>query len=394
VFSGARLGVIRALCLLSFSPLNAVWDGAARHPCYLPTGSSLSSASQRYITNVMVVTERPTSSLSASDRFSFGFMLLLLLLMVLLGLGLPLVAALFTYLALSRLKLPMRGGKSFAVAAFIILLLAAAYALGHFIHETTHALPEIADKAIPSILETAKRQGIQLPFSDYDSLKDLAFDTVKGEVRYLSSFAKFARGATSHMVLLLAGCVVAISLFINPRFDTSPVTVESNLYQDCCAAISRRFSTLYRSFVTVMGAQVIISAINTVLTAVFVLALHLPYAIVIIGVSFLCGLIPVVGNLISNTIIVAIGFTVSPRMAVIALIFLVVIHKLEYFLNSKIVGWRIHNPLWLTLLALILGERLLGLTGMILAPVILNYIKLEASAVKSLGQELAAPQRG
>jgi predicted PurR-regulated permease PerM len=132
-----------------------------------------------------------------------------------------------------------------------------------------------------------------------------------------------------------------------------------------------------------MGAQIIISTINTVLTAIFILALHLPYAVVVIGVSFLCGLVPVVGNLISNTIIVGIGFTISPRMALTALIFLIVIHKLEYFLNSKIVGWRIHNPLWLTLLGLVIGERLLGVPGMILAPVILNYIKLEASHIQT-----------
>jgi len=130
-----------------------------------------------------------------------------------------------------------------------------------------------------------------------------------------------------------------------------------------------------------MGAQIIISAINTLLTAIFVLALHFPYAVVVIGITFLCGLLPVVGNLLSNTIVVAIGFTVSPRTALVALIFLIVIHKLEYFLNSKIVGWRIHNPLWLTLLALIIGERLLGLPGMILAPVVLNYLRLETSRI-------------
>jgi predicted PurR-regulated permease PerM len=140
----------------------------------------------------------------------------------------------------------------------------------------------------------------------------------------------------------------------------------------------------YRSFVTVMGAQILISAINTVLTAVFVMTVHLPYAVVVIGVTFLCGLVPVVGNLISNTIVVAIGFTVTPQMALAALVFLVAVHKLEYFLNSKIVGWRIHNPLWLTLLGLIVGERLLGVPGMILAPVVLNYIRLEASRIEAL----------
>ena len=79
-------------------------------------------------------------------------------------------------------------------------------------------------------------------------------------------------------------------------------------------------------------------------------------------------------------------------MAFGALAFLVVIHKLEYFLNSKIIGYRIRNPLWLTLLALILGERLMGIPGMILAPVVLNYVKLEASRIE-VKSEAALPPK-
>jgi predicted PurR-regulated permease PerM len=333
----------------------------------------------------MAEPQATTRSPNPQTRFSYVFMASLFVLMILLRLALPLIAALFTYLALTRLTFFKRGGKAAALGIFLVLAFGAAYALGYFIRQTVHALPDIADKAIPSIIQTAQDYGIQLPFTDYDSLKDLAFDTVKSEVHFLGSFAKFARGATTHMLFLVAGCVVAMSLFLNPRFETGPPHPPDTLYGQCCQEISRRFATLYQSFVTVMGAQIIISAVNTVLTAVFLLAVHLPYAVVVIGVSFLCGLLPVVGNLISNTIVVAIGFTVEPKIALIALIFLVVIHKLEYFLNSKIVGWRIHNPLWLTLLGLIIGERLLGVPGMILAPVVLYYIKLEASAIRPRG---------
>src|SRR5437899_10894589 len=67
----------------------------------------------------------------------------------------------------------------------------------------------------------------------------------------------------------------------------------------------------------------------------------------------------------------------SPRLAIVALIFLVAVHKLEYFLNSKIIGDRIRNPVWLTLVALIIGERLMGIPGLILAPVVLNYLRVE-----------------
>ena len=317
-------------------------------------------------------------------RFSYLFMLGLLVLVILLQLATPLIAALFSYLALNRLSLSRRGGKWLAVLIFLALLGGIAYGLGFFINHSVRALPEIADKAIPSIIDTARRYGIELPFTDYDSLRDYALDTIKGEVRYLASAARFARGAATYLLFLLAGAVVAISIFLNPHFDLGPpLNNPSDLYSGACTEISRRFQTLYQSFMTVMGAQLIISAINTALTAIFVLVTSLPYSVVVIGVTFLSGLLPVVGNLISNTLIVAIGFTVSPKMALVALIFLVVIHKLEYFLNSKIVGWRIRNPLWLTLLGLIVGERLLGIPGLILAPVVLNYIKLETSRIKS-----------
>jgi predicted PurR-regulated permease PerM len=331
-----------------------------------------------------MIPQRSASGLSSAARFSYWFMLLLLIALIALHLATPLLAALFSYLGLTKLLFTRRGGKWVAIALFIVGIAAAGYALGYFGNQSVKALPEIADRSIPSVITWAKQQGIELPFTDYDSLKDLAFDTAKSQAQYLGSFAKFARGATTNALLMLAGCVVAISLFLNPQFElgSSPHSSRGNLYSETCSEIGLRFRTLYQSFVTVMGAQIVISAINSFLTAVFILILGFPYAIFIVGATFICGLLPVVGNIISNTIVVMVGFTISPKMALIALIFLVVVHKLEYFLNSKIVGWRIRNPLWLTLLGLIIGEKLMGVPGMILAPVILNYIKLEASTFR------------
>jgi predicted PurR-regulated permease PerM len=317
-------------------------------------------------------------------RFSYLFMVATLIVVGWLHLATPLLAALFSYLALALLPLEKRRGKWLAVGLFLVLLAGAAYQLGYFINHSVRAFPEIADKAIPSIIRWAKQYQIELPFTDFDSLKDLAFGTVTSEVNYLGRFAHFARGATTQCVFLAAGCVIAISIFLNPRLELGSQTpaVNNNLYSLCCQEIANRFRVFYRSFATVMGAQIIISAINTVFTTIFVLVVGLPYAVVVVGVTFLCGLVPVVGNLVSNTIIVGIGFTVSPKTALVALVFLVVIHKLEYFLNSKIIGHRIRNPLWLTLLALIVGEKLMGVPGMILAPVVLHYLKLETAAIE------------
>jgi predicted PurR-regulated permease PerM len=321
-------------------------------------------------------------------RFSYLFMIATLVLTGVFHLGTALVVTLFAYLTLTRLHFFKRSGKWVAVGVFLLVVFSGAYGLGYFIRHTVRDLPEIADKAIPSVIQLAREYHIELPFTDYESLMDLVRDTVKSQTNYLASVARVARGATNQFVFLLVGCVVAISLFLHPHFESGPrrPVAEENLYTACCTQIAARFGLLYRSFATVMGAQVFISAINTVLTAIFALSVRLPYTVVVLGVTFLCGLVPVVGNVISNTIIVAIGLTVSPRLALAALLFLVVIHKLEYFLNSKIVGWRIRNPLWLTLLALVVGEKLMGLPGMILAPVLLNYVRLEASGIQVDGE--------
>jgi predicted PurR-regulated permease PerM len=326
--------------------------------------------------------ETHISTLNKPARLSYWFILGVLVLVGWLHLATPFLVILFAYLALTKLDFFKRFGKWPAVILFLILLAAVAYGLGWVINQAVQStLPDIADRAIPLVIDWAKKHNIELPFTDFDSLKDLASETVKNQVHYLAGAAKVARGATTQLAFLLIGAVVAMSIFLNPRFELnrSANAPPKNFYSACCDQIAERFSTFYRSFATVMGAQIIISAINTVFTTIFVLIVHLRHGPVVIGITFLCGLLPVVGNLISNTIIVGIAFIDSPGAALAALIFLVFIHKLEYFLNGKIIGHRIHNPLWLTLLALILGERLMGVPGMILAPVVLHYVKVETS---------------
>jgi len=317
------------------------------------------------------------------NRISFAFILLILVLAGWLHMGALLLSVLFSYFFISKLDFIKPRGTWLAVAIFLVLLAGLAYALTYFIHATVQALPNIAEKAVPVIIRWATDHKIKLPFTDLDSLKDRAFEFARGQASNLGNFADFARGATTQFVFLVVGCVVAIGLFVNPRLeqDRPSDDLRHNLYSLCCEEINQRFATFYSSFDRVMKAQLIISAIDTVLTGIFMASMGLPHLVVAVGVTFLCGLIPVVGNLISNTLVVAIGFMVAPVKGLWALAFLVLIHQLEYLLNSKIIGTKIQTSVWLTLLALLLGERLMGITGMVLAPVVLHYIRIEASKI-------------
>jgi predicted PurR-regulated permease PerM len=319
--------------------------------------------------------------MTKAARTSYWFITITILLVGWLHLATPLLAALFSYFLLSKLQ--FAGDRKWVpVVIFAFLVLGIAYGLGSFASQTVNTLPKIIETTVPTVIAWAEQRKLELPFTDYESLKAMAMDTVK-EAQNVGRVANFARIATTQFVFLVIGCVVAVSLFLNAQvvLDRASHPVKNNLYTVYADEIAQRFRGLYRCFVTVMGAQIIISAINTALTSIFVFAVSLPHPVVVIGVTFFCGLLPVIGNLISNTVIIGIGFTISPKVALAALIFLVVIHKLEYFLNSKIIGDRIKNPVWLTLLGLILGEKLMGIPGMILAPVILNYLKVEASQI-------------
>ena len=56
-----------------------------------------------------------------------------------------------------------------------------------------------------------------------------------------------------------------------------------------------------------------------------------------------------------------------------------IVHKLEYFLNAKIVGGHIHAAAWEILLAMVLFEAAFGVPGVILAPILYAYAKRELS---------------
>ncbi len=287
-----------------------------------------------------------------------------------------LLTGLFTIFALR--KFCFGGNKWLAIILGAILLIAFGIGLYLFLKTAVTEVPEIARRSIPVVIEYAEKLGIEPWFANLAELKSRALEFAMQKLRDIGKYTQFI---LVHLVTFIFGLVIAVGAFINSRSpdDLEDIPVRNNLYDRSFAELMARFNTFYQSFATVLGAQIVISSINTTLTATFLFWNHYPFAMVISGLTFVFGLMPIVGNLMSNIIIVSVGLTISPNMAIWALAFLVFIHKLEFFLNSKIIGDRIKNPMWLTLLGLLLGEKLMGIPGMILAPVLLHYIKVEAS---------------
>ena len=157
-------------------------------------------------------------------------------------------------------------------------------------------------------------------------------------------------------------------------------------YKPFAKALANRTEMFGEAFRRIVFAQIRISALNTTFTSIYLLVVlplmgvHLPLVKTMIAITFVVGLIPVLGNLISNTVVVVVSLSHSLSVAIGSLLFLILIHKTEYFLNARIVGGQIHANAWELLLAMLAMEAVFGLQGIVAAPIYYAYIKSELRA--------------
>jgi len=156
-------------------------------------------------------------------------------------------------------------------------------------------------------------------------------------------------------------------------------------YRPLAGALAERVARLSQAFRSVVFAQVRIAAMNTFFAWVYLevvlrlLGIHLPLTKTMVAITFVTSLIPVVGNLISNTIITIVSLSQSLSVALGSLVFLIVVHKLEYFLNARIIGSQIRAHTWELLVAMLVMEAAFGIKGIIAAPIYYAYLKNELS---------------
>ncbi|NID06179.1 hypothetical protein HBF26_14895 [Luteibacter jiangsuensis] len=209
-----------------------------------------------------------------------------------------------------------------------------------------------------------------------DALRITAMDWARSHAVTLQLAGKEAARVVVHIIIgLVLGAIVALSR-ARPTHQVGPFAAE----------LSLRSARLADAFHNIVFAQIKISLFNTLFTGIYLLAVlpmfgvHLPLTKTLIVITFVVGLLPVIGNLLSNTAITVVGLSVSLYVGLGALAFLIVIHKFEYFLNARIVGGQIRARAWELLVAMLLFEAAFGLPGLVAAPIFYAYLKAELEA--------------
>jgi predicted PurR-regulated permease PerM len=300
-----------------------------------------------------------------------------------------LVAGLFAYTILHRGARFLRGprlshGAAKFVAAGILGMLAAGATTGLVVFLVGFARGRVGDlpalfHKLADALDNLRGQlggfGISAPW--LDNLDDSAIHVAVADwLRDHGALLTHAgREAGVFVIHALVGILLGLILFFRGHSAPTPGPL--------ALALGERARRLGAAFDGVVLAQVEVSALNTVVTAVYLLVIlplfgaGLPLSGTLVLLTFLAGLLPIVGNVISVAAIVAMALGVSLKVAVWSLAFFLVLHKLLYFVNARIVGARIGAAAWEILLAMVAFEAAFGMPGLVLAPILYAYVKRE-----------------
>jgi predicted PurR-regulated permease PerM len=303
-----------------------------------------------------------------------------------------LLAALFSGLlvfALVHLMAPVLGRKfsgerqrMIAVAVLSSLIVAALSGAVWGIFDYFQSDPGRSTRILEKMADVIQASRTQLPEwlrahlpTGVESLREML-------TGYMRDHAVEARGVGEQAGRVVAHILIGMVIgAMSALYDTT----EPKNYKPLAAALHARIVALALSFEQIVFAQVRIAAINAVFTALFLYValplagVHLPLSKTMIVITFVAGLLPVIGNLISNTVLVVVGLSHSLHTAVASLIFLITIHKLEYFLHARIIGHHIDARAWELLAAMLVMEAVFGVPGVIAAPVLYAYLKRELS---------------
>jgi predicted PurR-regulated permease PerM len=141
----------------------------------------------------------------------------------------------------------------------------------------------------------------------------------------------------------------------------------------------------------VVLAQGRIALFNTTMTALYLFAVLPAFGYVLPFRGLLClftlvtGIMPVAGNLLANILMTLISLAVAPTVAVASLFFLIAIHKAEYFINARTVGSQVQVASWEILAAMLTGEALFGVQGLVAAPLVYPFFKREIARLRERG---------
>lgn len=262
--------------------------------------------------------------------------------------------------------------KFLSIIISIVILSVIGFALYHSVLSMWGDLNEMLHKSQPIIIEKLHSYGVQNNITTISDLYSMVLDFIKLNVGFLT----FSAGLVIKVIIgILLGIVVHFSQIV-------PKVLHENAWDSILYKLLEQSTVIYNSFRDIMGIQIIISLMNTTIISIMALGLTyviygqvLPYWYVIIPLTAILSLIPVVGNIMINVILILATVQISPTYVLVGVGLFLVIHKLELIVIGKKMKEKVDVPFVLILFSMLLGELLFhSMSGMLLGMVLMVSI--------------------
>lgn len=331
-----------------------------------------------------------TSDISRLDIAAWCIFTGGLLILLYLGLLPSLLAGLLVFSLINVLVPKIRSSKigqdgsqilavTFIAGIVIALIIFAGASLVSYMQGGGESIPGLINRMAEIIEHSRDRLPhwlLQYLPADADALRTALVDWLRGHTdMFKVAGTELGRGLAHILIGMVIGALLSL---------------ESATSMSQCGPLTRTLAhsglKLSLAFRRVVFAQFWISTLNTIFTAIYLIVIlplfgvELPLTKTLILVTFIVGLLPILGNLISNTVIFIVSLSQSLFVALASLAYLILIHKMEYFLNARIIGSHIRARAWEMLISMLFMEAAFGITGLIAAPIYYAYIKDELRA--------------
>lgn len=304
----------------------------------------------------------------------------------LLPLALGLLAARSGSLALARSRLlRARGSLAALTASLVVGFAALGLCIGAsvWLFESASSAIKESPVLVKKLAEQAREAKNKLPPAIADRIpsEDDEFQEFASGImsKSLPNIAGAGKSWGGGIILAAIGWIIGLLMANMKAADpaSGPLAI----------ALRERGQRMSSIFEQVVAGQFVVACANTFFAALFMLALlplfgeSMPWAGALIGVTFVLSMIPAAGNVLCNGIVTLVALSVGPGVALSALAYLIVVHKVEYFINAKAVGRRVSTSVWELLLSMVVLECIFGVGGLVAAPLFYAYAKSEMRAL-------------
>lgn len=115
--------------------------------------------------------------------------------------------------------------------------------------------------------------------------------------------------------------------------------------------------------------QLVVAAVNAVLTFPVLLIVGIPHATAYLFMVFFSGMVPVVGNFVAGLVLTVLAYQADGWTGVgIFTVLTFVLHKVEsYYLNPRLAARHVRLPGFVLIVSLLLWEQLVGFVGLFIS---------------------------